>query len=189
VRRFLEALDRYFLLNPWLSRAGNIATALLLAGLVGGLVAVVLGFPTIPMVTTMLGVFLLGLRGAQIAADKLRPERKREVLGANCLKLADEIQAWMSERQKKDPQDLASMLTKRDEGQKAKRMLAKLTFDIESREEYEDQFAARVFQMVNDLQEGGYITEKEAQRLNYPKDQQARGRGAYRLRELGKRLC
>lgn len=77
-RGLLRAADRA-LLHPWTSRLGAVQAllggALTLAALVGGLVVVFFAFPTVLVVLTMAGTFLLGLSVAADVRDGIRRRR------------------------------------------------------------------------------------------------------------------
>jgi hypothetical protein len=73
--RLLRSSDK-LLRHPWLERLGG---ALLLAGLIGGLVRRVLDFPAFPLVVTMVGAFVFGIAAlSRLIADR-KPDDAAEV--------------------------------------------------------------------------------------------------------------
>jgi hypothetical protein len=82
VGRFLRAADRV-LLHPWTSRWGGVqaivGAAVFAAGLAGGVVTLVFGFPLGWAVLTAIGAALLGASGAATAIDQYRERRPAAV--------------------------------------------------------------------------------------------------------------
>jgi hypothetical protein len=109
-------------------------------------------------------------------------------IGLECNRTAEELRKFSSERVGTRPsQPIKELLQERKPDLKL--MLAQATHDQETRDYYEDRFAARLYRLVRSLRHFGAISEEDADKLNRPPsnldgiDQRAR-----RLAALGKRL-
>jgi hypothetical protein len=116
-----------------------------------------------------------------------------ELLHRNCLVTAGGIQSFVYERQAARPTLPPEKVVARAEGtlsraEEADFMWLEIGHQQDTKRQYEEQFAERVFEIVVELRQRGYIPESDLEWLNHPKDLEGIKRVGDRLWDIGRRV-